>query len=375
VVAGVFSGEMTNFDLLDGDPDSDFDCTNCLDVDLVPGPTDLSDAVEHVILPDTDGLSSISALSIAINSSTTRYLRYDLDNGATFDSLPSSPNFGLSGVTSVLIEGGVGSSHAVYALDTDGSTIVPVNTDLALDNITVTTAGTVNNVTLTSALFETAVTASNNSSLDILGTATDNTIVDYANGTIEVYWGRWSDQLVTINQGAGDENYNAADLFYAYSEDLTPDTSAAAIGTTTINYSKLIGSNPIDQDGVAGTLGSVNMSINFGSQQITSFDIGLTTADGTWDAHLPYVTGTTTQDTVALSGAVNSFAIEGLASDPTGGITAAGTSTRYDIFGDVNTALLGPNADAVLGTYNLSVIDTLGAPQDAEAIGTFLLEE
>lgn len=363
VVTGVFSGDMTNFDAIGAnfDPPELFDCANCLDVDLTPGPTDLSDAVEHIILPDTNGLSSISALSIAINSSTTRYLRYDLDNGATFSSLPSSPNFGLSGVTSVLVEGGTGSSHAVYALDTDGSTIVPVNTDLALDNITVTTAGSVNNVTLTSALFETQVTASNNSNLDILGTASDSTIVDYVNGTIEVYWGRWSDQLVTINQGAGDENYNAADLFYAYSEDLTPDVSAAVIGSTTISYSKTIGSNPIDQGGASGTLGAVNMAVNFGAQQITAFNMGLTTNDGAWNTSL--------DNPVSLAGAVNSFGVSG-------GLTPTGTSDNWSAYGDVNTALLGPNADAVLGTYNLSVIDSgAGAFQDAEAIGTFLLEQ
>lgn len=206
------------------------------------------------------------------------------------------------------------------------------------------------------------------------GPADLSDIVKHVALNYTAYWGRWSDQQVSFNTGSGDENYNAADMFYAYSEDLTPDVSATAIGSTTLNYSSILGSNPIDQDGVSGTLGATNMDINFGSQQITAFDINLTTADGDWDAHLPYVTGTTIQDPVALSGAVNSFAVQGLASDPTGGITAAGTSTRYDIYGDVNTALLGPNAEAVLGTYNLSVIDSLGAPNDAEAIGTFLLE-
>ena len=179
---------------------------------------------------------------------------------------------------------------------------------------------------------------------------------------------------VTIDLGSGDEQYNASNIVGAYSEDLTPDTSAAAQGTGTITYSKLLGSNPIDQDGVAGTLGTVNLSINFGSQQITAFDINLTTADGAWDAHLPFVTGTTIQDAVTLVGNRNGFSIEGLASDPTGGLTAAGTSTRFDVYGDVQIALLGDGAEGVMLTYNLSVIDALGAPQDAEAVGSVLIE-
>lgn len=134
-----------------------------------------------------------------------------------------------------------------------------------------------------------------------------------------------------------------------------------------------MGANPIDQDGVSGTLGLVTLDVNFGSQQITSFNMTLTTADGSWDVHLPFVTGTTTQDAVALSGSRNNFGVEGLASDPTGGITAAGTLTRYDVFGDVQLALLGGSAEGVMLTYNLSVVDTLGAPQDAEVVGSVLL--
>jgi len=193
------------------------------------------------------------------------------------------------------------------------------------------------------------------------------------NADYTAHFGRRSDITVTFALENGDEQYNAADLLYAYSPDTTPDTSASTQGTGTIAYSKQIGTNPIDQDGVSGILGAVTLNINFGSQQITEFNMNLNTADGDWDVHLPYVTGTTTQDAVALSGNRNSFSVEGLASDPTGGITAAGTSTRYDVFGDVQIALLGDGAEGVMLTYNLSVVDTLGAPQDAEAVGSALL--
>jgi len=37
--------------------------------------------------------------------------------------------------------------------------------------------------------------------------------------------------------------------------------------------------------------------------------------------------------------------------------------------------LLGDNADGIMLTYNLSVIDSLNAVQDAEVIGSALLEE
>lgn len=188
------------------------------------------------------------------------------------------------------------------------------------------------------------------------------------------HFSRLPDTTVAVDLGTGDEQYNASDLVGAYSEDLTSDTSSAAQGTGAVNYAKLLGSNPIDQDGIAGTLGIVNLTVNFGSQQITGFEMNLTTADGNWNAHLPYVTGTTIQDAVALLYNPISFGIEGLASDPTGGLTATGTSTRYDVYGDVQIALLGDGAEGVMLTYNLSVIDTLGAPQDAEAVGSALLE-
>lgn len=193
--------------------------------------------------------------------------------------------------------------------------------------------------------------------------------------TYTAHFGRRSDMTVTFALGVGDEQYNAADLLYAYSPDTTLDVSASAQGTNTIIYSKQVSTNPIDQDGVSGTLGMVTLDVNFGSQQIINFNMTLTTADGSWEVHLPYVTGTTTQDLVALVGSRNSFSVEGLASDPTGGITAAGTSTRYDVYGDVQLALLGNGAAGVMLTYNLSVVDTLGAPQDAEVVGSALLVE
>ncbi len=300
---------------------------------------------------------------------------------------------GAVALTTGLIDAGTGTSIAGILTGT-GKTAISIS-----GVVDVSTVGTITHdsgVILTENAVVSGVVGSELSNLDAIGEDIDPPTAFDCNNCLEVnvaagtadlsdavkhvgtnytaYWGRWSDQPVTINQGAGDETYNAAELLYAYSEDLTPDTSAAAIGSSTLSYNKILGSNPIDQDGVSGTLGAVSMDINFGSQQITSFNLNLSTADGDWDAHLPYVDGTTIQEAVALSGAVNSFAVEGLASDPTGGITAAGTSSRYDIYGDISTALLGPNADAVLGTYNLSVVDTLGAPQDAEAIGTFLLE-
>lgn len=193
--------------------------------------------------------------------------------------------------------------------------------------------------------------------------------------TYTVHFGRRSDIIVTFAQGIDNEQYNAADLLYAYSPDTTLDVSALAQGANTIAYSKQVGTNPVDQGGFSGVLGAVNLDINFGSQQITSLTMNLTTADGDWNVHLPYVIDTTTQNAVALTGSHNSFRIEGLASDPTGGITAAGTSTRYDVYGDVQIALLGDGAEGVMLTYNLSVIDTLGAPRDAETIGSVLLNK
>jgi len=135
-----------------------------------------------------------------------------------------------------------------------------------------------------------------------------------------VHFSQRQDTAITLDLGNGNESYNAADLVYAYSEDATPDVSSATQGVSIKNYSRLIGSNSIDQDGVLGVLGTVNLEINFGSQQITSFDLNLVTADGTWEVHLPFITGTSIQDPIALSGSSNRFAVEGLASDSIGGI-------------------------------------------------------
>ncbi len=171
----------------------------------------------------------------------------------------------------------------------------------------------------------------------------------------EAYWGRWLSYDQVNVDGSNVDTVGA--IHFAYSDDLisVSDMQTLEMQNAYIDYHGSGGTHTVtDQDGDMGLLEAVYMGIDFGSQTIGYFDMYLSTKDGDWYAWAEDVA-------IENYSATQNFEVSG-------GLDDCG-ECYTPVEGNVNTAILGANADAVLGAYNLS------APaMDAEAAGTFLLE-
>ena len=175
--------------------------------------------------------------------------------------------------------------------------------------------------------------------------------VGHDDRNFEAYWGRWlSYDQVDTNEGVVD---TVGAIHFAYSEDMisVADMQALESQNMYLSYGMSGQAHAVsDQSGGAGFLNYVDMSIDFGTQTIDSFYMDLNTSDGNWN--------------VSASGvAIDAYSA-------TQNFEVNGSLDSFSAQGNVNTAILGANADAVLGAYNLSAPDV-----SAEAAGTFLLEQ
>ena len=110
----------------------------------------------------------------------------------------------------------------------------------------------------------------------------------------------------------------------------------------------------------------MSLEVDFLSQQITAFEIeaGNGAGAGTGGFHIT----ASLPAAVSLGGSsIHSFGVVGVLTDDDASCTIACLNDTAT--GIVNTAFLGDNAQAVLGSYNLSA-DTL----DPQLAGAFLLE-
>ncbi len=198
--------------------------------------------------------------------------------------------------------------------------------------------------------------------VDLQSAATD--LLDsnsFVNTGYAVNWGRWN--ATNTIEYLSEPYDSTGDIHFIYSEDST-DLSALST-TTTVQYAYSpatgLGTTPTDQLGNVGSLDRVEMDINFGAQAIERFEMDLSFDNSNvWSVVMK-------DASVALNNnPVSSFEVEGAF-----GSTAV--QNTGVVFGDVNITVLGPNADAVMVSYNLSVIDN-DLP-DNEAVGTFILEQ
>lgn len=171
--------------------------------------------------------------------------------------------------------------------------------------------------------------------------------------SFEAYWGRWLSYDQVNVDGANVDTVGA--IHFAYSDDLisTADMMALESQEAYLYYSYQGGSHSVtDQNGGSGFLESVYMNIDFGQQMVNSFSMNLETSDGYWSV------------------GANGVAINNYSSTQNFVVNGSLGECTECAEGNVNTAILGAHADAVLGAYNLS------APAlNAEAAGTFLLEQ
>ncbi|MCW8982606.1 MAG: hypothetical protein OQK13_01035, partial [Gammaproteobacteria bacterium] len=165
------------------------------------------------------------------------------------------------------------------------------------------------------------------------------------NPTIGVNWGRWSGSYVITENGIPDTTMG--DFHYIYSDNVTP---AAVLQNLTgvVYYYSPTGTAPTDQNGATGSLNSLSMQIDFGSQTVTDLNLSVTTpATGTISAYS--LSG-------PLSIPLNDLTGNGVAIDATNGFDP-GTSGLNGYVGEIQGTFVGPglmqgnSTDGIITTY------------------------
>ena len=115
----------------------------------------------------------------------------------------------------------------------------------------------------------------------------------------EIRWGRWSEGTAT----SGDEQFDASQLHYAVA--LIEDTPTQVI-MGSADYTLVGNTDPTDNLGNVGILGTASLSANFTNQTVAS-DLSLGINNQVWNA-----SGTATLNLPTFNGVYNSVIIDGL---------------------------------------------------------------
>lgn len=150
-----------------------------------------------------------------------------------------------------------------------------------------------------------------------------------------VDWGSWQGGAATVNGALA-----SGSIHFAHSANLTTPAQLAALGAGAVSatYSYLGGPAPTNQAGVQGTVNSLSVGVNFGSQAITGYALNATVASRTWNVN---GSGSIAQFTGASGIPVN-----GTCSGCSGGPPAAAT-------GSAQGAFVGSGAERMITSFGL----------------------
>lgn len=176
-------------------------------------------------------------------------------------------------------------------------------------------------------------------------------------GTDQVNWGRWNDDgYEVVESGAV---LTVPGVYFLYSPDIiSPPTT----GSATFTYAQGGGPSPMDHLGNLGTLDRAEVEVRFGSQQITRFDLDVTTPNRVWNASL------------------DQGAPVGLGTAATGGVVFEGTCTGAgcstgDITGNASLRFVGNAASPAgdlkaISAFGLYTTDKKDAVSGVMVLGT-----
>ncbi|GAA5317322.1 MAG: hypothetical protein AseanaTS_25270 [Candidatus Pelagadaptatus aseana] len=121
-----------------------------------------------------------------------------------------------------------------------------------------------------------------------LASLTDQGVVGTNAGgsNVNVNWGRWVGNYIVAENG-NEFNPVGQNFHVIYSDQLTDYTDIAALngaGSATFVYSG--GTNPTDQNGVAGTMNTASLTVDFNAQQFTAATMNMTVNSTTYDLML-----------------------------------------------------------------------------------------
>ena len=181
----------------------------------------------------------------------------------------------------------------------------------------------------------------------------DNTNAPQYDYLPEAYWGRW------ITEDNLDRENAIIELtefqHFAYSPDASNYDDAVWMGNNTATYNYVDGTNPTDNFGNEGFVQSIDMVLDFATQSINEFDIGVSVGDFEYnlgidaptelDANTPFAD-------LALIGTSTDFS----------------NSIAYSAEGNSSVFFIGADADAAIGTFDLN---TMGVEHSVN--GAFIL--
>ncbi len=169
-----------------------------------------------------------------------------------------------------------------------------------------------------------------------------------SDSTLGIYWSRYNSGF-TVNNVAGSVSNGGHHSMHAEHGTTGAELlSLQGLANTTMpslitgTYTLAGGTKPTDINGVAGTLNSLVVGVNFGNQTITQYDVNASVNGINW--------------TGALTGA---SPISAFANSATGGIPLLGTCTPClpgPVIGTANGALTGTEAQGIATSYKLQTL-------------------
>jgi hypothetical protein len=137
-----------------------------------------------------------------------------------------------------------------------------------------------------------------------------------------VNWGTWTGGLATVSGGA-----TSGGTHFMNSTQLTSAAQLAAMPATVVNatYNYAGGPAPTNQLGIQGSINSLSAAVNFGTQQVTSYQVNATVGPSNWTA--------SGSGSIAQFGGASGIALNGSCSSCTpGGGTPAASGTAHGVF-------------------------------------------
>lgn len=175
-----------------------------------------------------------------------------------------------------------------------------------------------------------------------------------------IYWGRWGSGFTLVDSSM--TQTPTGDFHYMWTDNLTPASTIANM-TGTAYYNPRGHTSPTDQNGLAGSLNSAYINVDFGQQTVQA---GLSISmpnNQNWEA---VGSGTISQFTSTTSSGV------ALTQNSTlGNMTILGQTTNSD-GSRIQGQFVGTNAEGMIASYNL--IGQNGAGAVSTVTGTIALD-
>ena len=228
-----------------------------------------------------------------------------------------------------------GAIAAVAYLADEATGIYPyVQTVLADDNnqIILNNAGTAVTGTLTE-----AAAACPNCSF----TAPDGTVLEDlgADASLGVVWGRWGAGWQAQHNGIAQDPTGGSWAHFIYANNIT---QAVNYPTGSITYDNIIAStSPTNQDGQLGTVVSASIAIDFGVQEVSSYNLQLSFSGSGENINVSNLGGGTTFSNAAAGGIILDGQCNG------------GQCNNTLIQGNASVHLLGDHAETAASAYSL----------------------